>query len=67
MPNIEMLVDSISRHLRETQNGQRAYFATIDLKNAYIYLQLQKDTAKQLTLFKAYQPQPIDLKQDSIV
>ena len=30
-----MLNNSISEHLREIQNGQKAYFSTIDLKYAY--------------------------------
>ena len=46
MPGIEMLIDSISQHLTNTQNGQQAYFSTIDLKYAYSQLQLNKDTAK---------------------
>ena len=35
MPNIDMLIDTISQHLTNTQNGQQAYFATLDLKYAY--------------------------------
>ena len=46
MPNIETLIDSISHHLTNTQNGQPAYFLTIDLKYAYSQKQLHKDTAK---------------------
>ena len=46
MPTIEMLVDSISQHLTETQNGQQAYFSTVDLKYASSQLQLLKDTGK---------------------
>ena len=38
MPNIEMLKDSISKHLTNTQNDQQAYFLTIDLKYAYSQL-----------------------------
>ena len=38
MPNNEMLIDSISQHLTNTQNGQQAYFLTIDLKHAYSQL-----------------------------
>ena len=45
-PNIEMLNDSISQHLKNTQNAQKAYFSTIDLTYAYIQLQLHKNTAK---------------------
>ena len=46
MPNIHMLIDTISQHFANTQNGQQAHFSTLDLKNAYIQLQLHKDTAK---------------------
>ena len=35
MTNIEMLIDSISQHLTNTQNGQYAYFLKMDLKYAY--------------------------------
>ena len=46
MANIEMLIDTISQHLTDTQNGQQAYFTTIDLKYAYCQLKLHQDTAK---------------------
>ena len=46
MPNIEMLFDSISQHLTNTQKGQQAYFSTIHLEYAYSQLQLHKDAAK---------------------
>ena len=47
MPNIEMLIDTISQHLTDTHlNGQQAYFTTLDLKYAYSQLQLHQDTAK---------------------
>ena len=46
MPNIKMLIDSISQHLTNTQNDQHAYFLTIDLEFAYSQLQLHRDTAK---------------------
>ena len=46
MPNIQMLIDSISQHQTETLNGQQASFSTIGLKYEYIQLQLPKDTAK---------------------
>ena len=46
MPNIEMLIDTISQHLTDTQNGQQAYFTTLDLKYAYSQLKLHHDTAK---------------------
>ena len=46
MPNIEMLIDTISQHLTDTQNGQQEYFTTLDLKYAYSQLKLHHDTAK---------------------
>ena len=33
-----MLVDSILQHLTITQNGQQAYFSSIDLKYGYSHL-----------------------------
>ena len=41
-----MFTDPISQHLTDTQNIQPAFFSTIDLKYAYSWLQLHKDTAK---------------------
>ena len=32
MPNIEMLIDSVSQHPTNNQKGQQAYRSTIDLK-----------------------------------
>ena len=32
MPDTEMLIDSISQHLTNPQNGQQAYFSRKDLK-----------------------------------
>ena len=46
MPNIDMLIDTISQHLTNTQNGQQAYFTLLDLKYAYSQLKLHHDTAK---------------------
>ena len=46
MPNIDMLIDTISQHLTNTQNGQQAYFTTLDLKYAYSQSKLHHDTAK---------------------
>ena len=46
MPNIEMLIDTISQHLAHTQNGQQAYFTSLDLKYAYSQLKPHHDTAK---------------------
>ena len=45
-PNIEMLNDSISQHLTNTQKAQQAYFSTLDLKFAYSQLQLHENIAK---------------------
>ena len=46
MSNIDMLMDTISQHLTNTQNGQQAYLSTLDLKYAYIQLKLHNDTTK---------------------
>ena len=46
MPKIDMLIDKISQHLTNTQNGQQAYFTKLDLKYAYSQLKLHHDTAK---------------------
>ena len=46
MPNIDMLIDTISQHLTNTQNGQQAYFTTLDLKYVYSKLKLHPDTSK---------------------
>ena len=46
IPSTEMLIDSISQHLKNTQNGQQANFSTKDLKYAFSQLQLHKDIAK---------------------
>ena len=46
MPNIEILLESISQHLTNTQKGQQAYFSTLDLKSSFSQLQLHKGTAK---------------------
>ena len=43
---IEKLIDSILQHPKTTQNGQQAFFPTIDLKYSSSQLQLHKDTAK---------------------
>ena len=48
MPNIDMLIDTISQHLTNTQNGQQAYFSILYLKYAYSQLRLHNDTAKHL-------------------
>ena len=47
MPNIDLLIDTISQHLPNTHNNsQQAYFSTLDLNYAYSQIQLHKDTAK---------------------
>ena len=46
MPNIDILIDTVSQHLTNTPNGQQAYFSTLDLNYAYSQLQLHKDTSK---------------------
>ena len=46
MPNIEMLIGTISQRLTNTQNGQQAYFTTLELKYAYSRLKIHHDTAK---------------------
>ena len=46
MPNIDMLIDTISQHLTNTQTGQQAYFTALDLKYAYSQIKLHHDTAK---------------------
>ena len=45
-PNIEIILDSISQHLTNTQNGQQACFSATQLEKAYIQLELHKDTTK---------------------
>ena len=46
MPNIDMLIDTISQHITNTQFGQQQYFTTLDSKYAYSQLKLHHDTAK---------------------
>ena len=46
MPNIEILLDSTSQHLTNTQKSQQANVSTIDLEYAYSQQQLHKYTAK---------------------
>ena len=68
MPRIELLKDSKSQHLTVTQNGQQAYFSTIDLKYAYGQLQLLKDTAKLILIsFEENTQARTDLKSDFTV
>ena len=51
MPNIDMLIDTLLQYFTNTQNGQQAYFTTLDLKYAYSQLKLHHDTAKHCNLF----------------
>ena len=44
MPDIDIIIDTISQHLTHTPNGQQAYFITLDLKYAYSQLKLHHDT-----------------------
>ena len=46
MPNIDMLIDTISQDLTNTQNGQQAYLTTSDIKYAYSQLKLHHDNSK---------------------
>ena len=41
-----MLIETISQHLTNTQNGQQAYFTPLDFKYAYSQLQLHKEITK---------------------
>ena len=47
MPNIDSLIDSISQHINNSNNGDNVYFSTVDLKYAYCQLNLHPDTARQ--------------------
>ena len=64
MPNIEMLIDTISQHLTDTQNGQQAYFTTLDLKYAYSQLNCIKTQQNTVILisYVANLPVHIDSK-----
>ena len=50
MPNIDMLIDTKSQHLTNTQNGQHACFTKLHLKYAYSQLKLHHDTAKHCNI-----------------
>ena len=50
MPNIESLIDSISQHINDSNQGENVYFSTIDLKYAYSQLSLHPDTAYRTSL-----------------
>ena len=51
MLNTKLLIDSIPKHLTESQNGQQVNFSFIDLKNAYSQLQLHKEAATQSNFY----------------
>ena len=68
MPNIDTLIDTISQHLTQTQNGQQAYFITLDLKYAYSQLKhytMTKQNTVISSLFVGNPPALIDSKLDS--
>ena len=46
MPNIGSLIDSISQHINDSNQGDNVYFSTIDLKYAYSQLKLHPDTSR---------------------
>ena len=46
MPNIDTLIDSISQHINNSNQGDNLYFSTIDLKYAYSQLKLHPDTSR---------------------
>ena len=46
MPNIDSLIDSISQHINDSNQGDNVYFSTIDLKYAYSQLKLHPDTSR---------------------
>ena len=46
MPNIDSLIDSISQHINDSNQGDNVYFSTIDLKYAYSQLNSHPDTAR---------------------
>ena len=49
MPNIEMLIDSVSQHQTEKK---QLFVSTIDLNNPYNQLQLHKDNYNFLLSWK---------------
>ena len=46
MPNIDSLINSISQHINDSNQGDNVYFSTIDLKYAYSQLKLYLDTSR---------------------
>ena len=52
MPNIDILIDSISQHNNASNQGDKVYFSTIDLKYAYSQPKLHPDTSTVTYCFK---------------
>ena len=46
MPKIDSLIDSISKHINNSNPGDNVYFSTIDLKYAYRQLKLHPETSR---------------------
>ena len=46
MPIIDSLIDSISQHINDSNQGDNVYFSKIDLKYAYSQLILHPDTSR---------------------
>ena len=45
MPHVDSLIDSISQHINDSNQGDNVFFSTIDLKYAYRQLNLLRDTS----------------------
>ena len=50
MLNIDSLIDSISQHINDSNQGDNVYFSTIDSKFAYSQLKLHPDTSRHCNL-----------------
>ena len=46
LTNIDRLIDSISQHINDSNQGDNVHFSTIDLKYAYSQLKLHPDTSR---------------------
>ena len=46
MPNIDSLIDSISQHINDSNQGDNVLFSTIDLKYAFSQPKLRPDTSR---------------------
>ena len=46
MPNIDSLIDFISQHINDSNQGDNVYFSTIHLKYAYSQLKLHPDISR---------------------